>query len=126
MAKLSIIICDLCKKINEAKEEYLLTIQVGKGKDREVTKAEICSTCYEKLSDAINSEFEFNKLPQQQNSPGIEIGRGENIVPSNINNVAPPPQLQVDKCKHDSRSLTPVGETTWFVCRDCGHEWEDK
>jgi hypothetical protein len=134
MARLNIIICDLCKGMSKVTLPYGMTLQSGKGKDREVTKAEICQKCYEDLSQRIQSDFDFNNSfssrPRKDIKPAaelspidiIEIAKGENMVPSNIDNIAPPPQ---PKCLHGATSIIDDdGVTTQLKCRDCGEEWK--
>ena len=86
MAHLKIIICDLCKKISKAALPFMLTLQSGKGKGKEVTKAEICCPCYDKLYERIQSEFKFDSF-SQSHVEKIEIANGESIVKSNLNNI---------------------------------------
>jgi len=53
----------------------------------------------------------------------IEIGKGETIVPSNIDNIAPTPQKV--KCLHGKSSLVDVkGTISYLKCKECGEEWE--
>jgi len=129
MARLNIIICDLCKGISKVTLQYILTLQSGKGKDKEVTKAEICPTCHEDLIGRVKSEFEFNNSfsskPRREHrtTPSqdvIEIVEGESIVASNVDNIAPPPQ---PRCLHDRKSFIEDKED-YLRCRDCGEEWK--
>lgn len=135
MARHNIIICDLCKNISKVTLPFGMTLQSGKGKNREITKAEICQKCYDSTRSRIESDFEFNNSfssrPRMEtrgavshlpSSDKIEIAAGESIVPSNIDNIAPPPQK---KCFHEHTSLTDDdGEKSYLKCKDCGEEWE--
>jgi len=116
VARLNIIICDLCKSISSATLPFALALQSGKGKDKEQTKAEICQKCYDSIYKKIESDFDFNKsLKPQPRLEKIEITEGESIVPSkNITSVP----LE-HKCPHDKTSFDPPN----LRCRDCGEEW---
>lgn len=104
MARLNIIICDLCKNMSKATLQFGLTLQSGKGKNKEVKRAEICQKCYDVLIKKIESDFEFNNNFSLPRVEKVEIAEGESMVPSNINNVAPPPQ---PTCPHDKTSFDP-------------------
>ena len=118
MARLNIIICDLCKSMSKVTLPFCITLQSGKGKNREVNKAEICQGCYDNLYKKIESDFEFNNsFSSQPRMEKVDITHGESIVPSNLNNVAPPPQ---PSCLHDRTSFDPPSN---IRCRDCGEEW---
>ena len=136
MARLNIIICDLCKSMSKVTLPFGITLQSGKGKNKELTKAEICQKCYDSTRSRIESDFEFNNSfssrPRTENriashlsNPDkIEIAAGESIVPSNVDNIAPPPQK---KCLHDEKSIydyDDVTETSYLRCKECGEEWE--
>ena len=116
MAKLNIIICDLCKNVSKVELPFTITLQSGKGKDKEVTKAEICIECYNELYKRIELDFDFNNslTPQPRKTEKIEID-GEVIVPSNLNTAA----TQKLKCQHERTSFDPPN----LICRDCGEEW---
>ena len=118
MAKLNIIICDLCQSISKVELPFTITLQSGKGKDKEVTKAEICITCYNELYKRVELDFDFNNslTPQPRKTERVEITDGETIVPSNLNIVA----TQEQKCYHDKTSYDPPNLT----CKDCGEEWK--
>ena len=113
--------------MSKATLPFNITLQSGKGKNKEVTKAEICQQCYDATCSRIESEFEFNNDFSQKTrsgalSPAIEITKGESIVPSNVDNIKPPPQ---PKCLHDRKSiLEDDGEKTYLKCNECGEEWE--
>ena len=115
MARSAITVCDLCNKIVED-ADFKLVLSSGKGKDKEVTKAEICLDCYEKIKSAIESSFDFNS---DFSRPVINVLKGENIVPSTINNVTAAPQLK-KSCSHEKKSYEPPDIT----CLDCGHAWK--
>jgi len=120
MARLNIIICDLCKQMSKVTLSFALTLQSGKGKDKEVTKSEICQKCYDNLKGRIKSDFDFNNsFSPQPRVEIIDIANGEVIVPSKLNTViAPPPQ---PSCLHEIKSFEPPNNVR---CRDCGEEWK--
>jgi hypothetical protein len=61
-----------------------------------------------------------NHLPSQDK---IEIAEGESIVPSNIDNIAPPPRQM--KCSHERTSVMDNrGDKIHLKCKECGEEWE--
>ncbi len=131
MARLNIIICDLCKSMSKVTLPFGITLQSGKGKSKELTRAEICQNCYDLTLSRIESDFEFNKSfstkPRMEvgtiSPDKIEIAVGESIVPSNLDNVAPPPQKM--QCTHMHTSLMDdEGTKLHLKCKDCGEEWE--
>lgn len=119
MARLSIIICDLCKSMSKVTLPFCITLQSGKGKTKEVKKADICQGCYDNLYKKIEHDFEFNNsfLPQPKVEK-VDIAEGESIVPSNLNNIVPPPR---PSCLHDRTSFEPPND---IKCKDCGEEWK--
>lgn len=119
MAKLNIIICDLCQNMSKVELPFTLTLQSGKGKDKEITKAEICITCYNELYKRIELDFDLNNslIPQPRSMEKIKIAEGESIVPSRTNTVIAAPKPQ---CYHDKTSYDPPNIT----CKDCGEEWK--
>lgn len=126
MARFSIIVCDLCPKISKEELPYSLALQKGKGKDKEVTKAEICSSCFSTLIEKIESDFDLNQLPQN-NEQVMQIGEqkviadGETLVPSNLDNVAKLPGRIEQTCGHEKTSFEPPNNVK---CKECGDEWK--
>ena len=106
MARINLIICDLCKKPNNS--ELYLSLQDGRGKNKKVVKAEICQLCFEKLTNDINREYSLE--PQKR------LGEGETIIPSKAENIVKNPR---PKCYHDNNSYEPP----YFICKDCGEKW---
>jgi len=105
--------------MSKATLQFGLTLQSGKGKTKEVKKSEICQECYDRLYKKIENEFEFNNsFSSQPRMEKVEIAEGESIVPSNINNVVPPPE---PSCLHEKTSFDPPNN---IRCRDCGEEWK--
>ena len=128
MAKLNLIICDLCNGLNKCKIPYVLSLAAGKGQDREVKKAEICKNCYDQLSDDIDSEFDLTNFSPNPKSQAVDLGAGQTIIPSQVNNIAPPPGRQAEsKCAHDRKSMElDEKDISWFTCRDCDHKWKEE
>ena len=136
MARLNIIICDLCKNMSKVTLPFGITLQSGKGKNKELTKAEICQQCYDATRGRIESDFDlnnsFSSRPRREtgrpanNMPSpekIEIADGESIVPSNVDNIAPPPRQM--KCTHEQTSVIDnEGTKIYLKCKECGEEWE--
>ena len=132
MARLNIIICDICKGMSNVTLLFGVTLQSGKGKNKELTKAEICQKCYDDLTSRIKSDFDFdnsfssrprlekNRTALLPSPLKVEIAEGESIVPSNVNNITPPPQPM---CLHDRKSFVEDKED-YLRCRDCGEEWK--
>lgn len=104
-----------------------MTLQKGKGKNKEVFRAEICSTCFDVLTQKITSEIDLNQLPQSgagANNIPVEkkvIADGETLVPSSLDNVAPAPARQSSVCRHEQASFEPPGIVK---CRKCGDTWK--
>jgi len=120
MARLSIIICDLCKSMSKETLPFMLSLQSGKGKNKEVTKAEICSTCLNELKSKIESEFNItNNFSQETKVEKKEIAAGETIVASQLNNVTAAPARP--ECTHDANEFEPPNNLT---CKDCGEQWK--
>lgn len=124
MARLSIIVCDLCRTVSNEELPYSLTLQKGRGKGKEVVKAEICSTCFSSFVEKIESDFDINQLPQNKTPKVLEkkvIAEGETVVPSNIDNITEIPSEYADKCPHNKTSFEPPNRAK---CRECGEEWK--
>lgn len=133
MARLSIIVCDLCNvpshtiRKGTSKEElpYNLSLQQGKGKDKEVHKAEICKKCFDGIITKLSDDFNVNTLPQINmkqvvNIPPKVIAEGETIVPSSAENITDLPSKNENTCSHEKASFEPPGK---MKCRDCEFEW---
>jgi hypothetical protein len=119
MAKLSVNVCDLCKRMT--KEDLTNRIILGiAGKkpgilDREagsVKHGDICKECHEDLVKRLDDSFVPTtlKLPQQGEAKLVPSANKTPIAKADVKEL----------CSHEKRRFDDVRMVA--VCRECGHE----
>lgn len=114
MANLNITICDYCKGLQIVELPAKIIIQTGKGKNKEVFKADICSGCFDIFRAKVEERIDINKIPLNPQNGG-----GETIVPSRVDNIAEMDKVFANKCTHEHSSYDPP----YVICKDCGEKW---
>jgi hypothetical protein len=113
MAKISVIVCDLCKKLTES-VGHKLQLSSGKGEGRVSAKAEICQGCYDGLKSKIDSPLNLGALTAPAQSK--KAGDGA-IVPSSAENIAASPRRNPPgPCTHTDTKF----ESPFIICLNCG------
>lgn len=112
MARLNIIVCDLCGTSQKTDLEGRLTIKFG---DIKPHKAEICEVCVSDLLTRLNSD-KVLQTPKPSIKPKV-LDNGEVIVPSALTNEQIKHSNQKKPvCAHERTSF----EESHLVCKDCG------
>lgn len=109
MARLSIIVCDLCKKMAEATDNKL-QISSGKGDEKVVHKAEICQMCFDELRAKLDSSVSLDRITQQSRP----IAQPSEPVTPIATRRRPPP----DGCTHSNSKFN----SPFVTCLDCGDQ----
>lgn len=107
MARLSIIVCDLCKKMAES-TNHKLQIVGGRGDDKVVSKAEICQACFDDIKRRLDSTVSLSNI--------TDTNRGATAVSS-----APVTPLATRRkpafsCTHTNTKF----DSPFIICLDCG------
>lgn len=108
MARLSVIICDLCKKLSQSAGNKL---QLFSGKKLDV-KGEICQKCFDDIKAKFSAEVNLETL----NQPTARKVHDGAIVPSTADNVAASPRRATTGCVHKNTKF----QSPFIICEDCG------
>lgn len=112
MAKLSVNICDLCKKMSN--EDFSYALAIGKsGKTlKDIRRGDICNDCYDDLIKRLESSFDINKNTQDKVEAKLVPSAGRTPIAGKNTYVEP-------ECTHDRNYFD--GDKNLVICRDCGH-----
>ncbi len=110
MARINIVVCDLCGETQKASIDNKLSIKVGKDKPR---KAEVCAACTKDILERLDAD-KTTIQPKKTKQTG---DNGEIIVPSALTNerIKHSNQKKV-VCAHERTSFEPPD----LICKDCG------
>lgn len=106
MARLSIIVCDLCKKMAES-TNHKLQIASGRGDGKVAQKAEICQACFDDLKRRLDSSVSLNNITQ----PRAAAPSDGPITP-----IASRRRPPTDGCTHSNSKF----DSPFVICLDCG------
>jgi len=111
MAKISINICDLCKKL--ANEDFSYALAIGRsGKTlKDIRRGDICNECYDSLKKRLEGSFDLNNTQDRAEAK---------IVPSAGKTPIAGKTIQTEpECTHDRNHFD--ADKNLVICRDCGH-----
>ena len=130
MARINIVICDLCKlTMDDGGYEISLVLH-----STESSRGEICYSCFHNLLGQLTAKPDAAKLKDlkndvcaeapikinQENKEDLAGPNGETVIPSIANLV----EREITSCSHDKRTMNE--DSGKAVCIKCGDLWEDK
>lgn len=115
MSSIRVYICATCNRTSKDKFDAKLSLNKGKGENKQCRRTLVCDVCFEEFLAKIDDELDINEI--FNNSTRIKsIDDGEKIIPSK----APPGGSRPNNnCPHEKSSY----EHPYIICKSCGEEW---
>ena len=111
MARLNVVLCDLCKKISKTDSPAILKAVKGRGEDKQVISAELCNSCFDDIKAKVDKIVSLDTITSgQPQAPGAQEGLRTPIASKR--------RPELNACKH----LNSDFKHPFITCRDCGNQ----
>lgn len=110
MARLNVVMCDLCKKISKTDEPGLLKATRGRGESKQVINAEVCDSCFYDLQTKIDKIVTLDAIGATPN-----YGPPPGVLRTPIAKRGP---VESSMCKH----IRTEFKSPFVHCLDCGNQ----
>lgn len=118
MARLNVVLCDLCKKISKTDSPATLKAVKGRGDDKQVISAELCSDCFDSLKAKIDTVVNLDTLTGAPTKRHEYPGEPGNTPHELRTPIASRRRPELNACKH----LNSDFKHPFITCRDCGNQ----